>query len=207
MNAVRQQCDWPKWRCRPSAGVAAAAPTARCTSESCRPPQGGFGEPEPQDQLPVSGRSCGPAIDPSATSPSQPVWPLCRAARQAPLIDQLPGSQYLEPLPYARLGPNPRPRRHISAVPDQRSLGSAQGPPPRRRGRCTQPAPGFEFSGVTPPRRTLNLHSVHLTGGHQAGDYPVAVQGGMAGRLLRRSRPLKWNAPSHNRLTSKNAQG
>jgi len=52
---------------RPSAGVAAAAPTARCAAESCRPPLGGFGELEPQDRLPVSGRSCGPAIDPSAT--------------------------------------------------------------------------------------------------------------------------------------------
>ena len=33
-------------------------------AESGRSPQGHFGEPEPQDRLPVSGRSCAPAIDP-----------------------------------------------------------------------------------------------------------------------------------------------
>ena len=61
-------------------------------AESGRSPRGRLGEPEPQGPVPVSGRSCGPAIDPSATS--DPLnWPLqsCptglhRAARRTPRI-------------------------------------------------------------------------------------------------------------------------
>ena len=50
----------------------------------------------------------------------------CLAALQGgqadtPFIDQLLGSEYREPLQLARLGPNPRPRHHMSADPDQRS--------------------------------------------------------------------------------------
>ena len=60
--------------------------------------------------------------------PCRPVWPPCRAARQAPLIDQLLGSQYREPQPHEGCGPNPLPRRHKSAVPDQRSQADSHEP-------------------------------------------------------------------------------
>ena len=53
--------------------------------------------------------------------PLGPVWPPCRAARQTPLIDPPLGSEYHQPLPHEDCGPNPLPRNHISAVPDQRS--------------------------------------------------------------------------------------
>ena len=63
----------------------------------------------------------GSGCTPPTATPCRPVWPPCRAARQTPLIDQLLGSQYREPLPHEGCGPNPLPRHHISAVPDQRS--------------------------------------------------------------------------------------
>ena len=63
----------------------------------------------------------GSGCTPPTATPSRPVWPPCRAARQAPLIDQLLGSQYRELLPHEGCKPNPLPRHHICAVPDQRS--------------------------------------------------------------------------------------
>ena len=54
-------------------------------AESGRSPQGRFGEPEPQDRLPVNGRPCAPAIDPELT-PVSPIWlpPSCRSLFTSP---------------------------------------------------------------------------------------------------------------------------
>ena len=56
--------------------------------------------------------------------PPRPLGPSGRPAGRPdgpPLIDQLLGSQYRELLPHEGCEPNPLPRHHIRAVPDQRS--------------------------------------------------------------------------------------
>ena len=50
------------WCCRPSAADDRDGVGVGDAEESGRPPWGRFGEPEPQDRVPVSGRSRGPAI-------------------------------------------------------------------------------------------------------------------------------------------------
>jgi hypothetical protein len=58
--------------CRPSAAYDRNGVGVGDAAESGRPPQDRFGEPEPQDRVPVSGRSRGPAIDPLLPASSAP---------------------------------------------------------------------------------------------------------------------------------------
>ena len=59
--------------CRPSAAGDRDGMGVGDAAESGRPPQGRFGEPERQNRVPVSGRSCGPAVDPLLAEPSSAI--------------------------------------------------------------------------------------------------------------------------------------
>ena len=60
----RLQVRGANWRCRPSAADDRGGVGVGDAAESGRSPRGRFREPEPEDRVPVSARSCGPAIDP-----------------------------------------------------------------------------------------------------------------------------------------------